>query len=60
MPGELLSTGQAAKLLGVHRSTVLRYIEEGKLRAQVLPGGQHRVRREDVEALLRSRDETDR
>jgi excisionase family DNA binding protein len=58
VPGELLSTGEAAQLLGVHRSTILRYIEEGKLPAQVLPGGQHRVRREDVEKLLRSREES--
>jgi excisionase family DNA binding protein len=53
----LLSTGETAKLLGVHRSTVLRYIEEGKLLTQVLPDGQHRVRREDVKKLLRSRED---
>jgi excisionase family DNA binding protein len=50
---DLMSTGEAALLLGVHRTTVARYITEGRLPARRLPGGQFRVRREDVLKLLR-------
>jgi excisionase family DNA binding protein len=51
-PEEWLTTGQAAELLGVHRSTLLRYVEEGRLPARRLPTGHYRVRREDLEKLL--------
>jgi excisionase family DNA binding protein len=52
MPGELLTTTEAAQLLGVVRSTVLRYVRTGKLPAISLPSGHTRIRREDVERLL--------
>jgi excisionase family DNA binding protein len=53
MPGDLLTSTEAAKMLGVVRSTVLRYIRQGKLPAVVLPSGHTRIRREEVERLLR-------
>jgi len=60
MPGEWLTTGQAAELLGVSRSTVVRYIEAGTLDARRLPGGHWRVRRTDAERLLGSETESER
>ena len=50
---ELLSTAEVAKLLGVHRETVARWIRYSKLDAMKTPGGQYRVRREVVEELRR-------
>jgi excisionase family DNA binding protein len=52
VPDNWLSTGEAAERLGVHRSTLVRYIEEGKLPARRLPGGHFRIKREDLEKLL--------
>jgi excisionase family DNA binding protein len=47
---ELLSTGEAAKELGVSGKTVLRWIGEGLLPARrTRAGGQYRVDRADVE-----------
>jgi excisionase family DNA binding protein len=60
MPGEWLTTGQAAELLGVSRSTVVRYIEAGTLEARRLPGGHWRIRRSEAERLLRDDSESER
>lgn len=51
MPETLLSTGAAADLLGVDRSTIRAWIRDGKLPAQETVGGQYRIARADVEAL---------
>jgi excisionase family DNA binding protein len=59
MPGEWLTTGQAAELLGISRSTVVRYIEAGTLDARRLPGGRWRVRRVAAEKLLRDGFDTE-
>ncbi len=55
---ELLTTGEAARLVGVHRSTVDRWIRLGLLPiASRLPSGHARVRRDDVlELVKRERD----
>jgi 8-oxo-dGTP diphosphatase len=53
MPGDLLTTTEAAKLLGVDRSTVTRYVRLGKLPAVRLPSGHARIRRADVDRVLR-------
>lgn len=55
-----MTTGQAAELLGVSRSTVVRYIEAGTLDARRLPGGQWRIRRSEAEKLLRDDSESKR
>jgi len=60
MPGEWLTTGQAAELLGVSRSTVVRYIEAGTLDARRLPGGHWRIRRSEAERLLGDDSESER
>jgi excisionase family DNA binding protein len=48
---EEVTTGEAAEILGVSRSTIVRYVEAGILPARKLPGGHLRIRREDVERL---------
>jgi excisionase family DNA binding protein len=53
----LLTTSQAADMLDVSRDTVARWIRLGQLPAVRLPSGRYRVRREDVERLLRQADE---
>lgn len=52
MADDWLSVGEAARLVGVSRSTIDRYINEGKLQAKRLPSGHRRVRREDALRLL--------
>jgi excisionase family DNA binding protein len=58
---DLLTTGEAAHLVGVHRSTVDRWIRLGLLPiASRLPSGHARVRREDVLKLVKREREGDR
>ncbi len=42
-----LTTGAVARLCGVSKVTVLRWIEKGNLVAFKLPGGQNRIHRDD-------------
>lgn len=48
----LLTVGEVAEQFRVHSATVGRWIRDGALDAIRTPGGQYRVRRKDVEALL--------
>ena len=50
---ELLTTAQVAARFNVDRHTVTRWIRLGQLPAVKTPGGTYRVRRQDVEKLLR-------
>jgi excisionase family DNA binding protein len=52
MVDDWLSVGQVAKMAGVSRSTIDRYINEGKLPARRFPSGHRRVLRQDAEKLL--------
>jgi excisionase family DNA binding protein len=61
---ELLTTGQAAQVIGVSRSTVVRLIEDGILPGFRLPTrprartkGHWRVKRTDAEVLRRRMQE---
>lgn len=45
---ELITTGEAAKILRVGRTTIRRYIEAGHLKATRLPGGKYRIWRSSV------------
>jgi excisionase family DNA binding protein len=49
---EWLTTDEAAELLRVSKSTIVRYIRDGEISAAQLPGKQWRIRRQDVEELL--------
>ena len=54
----MLTTTQAASMLGVDRATVARWVRLGQLPAVRLPSGHIRIRRRDVEKLLaEDRDE---
>ncbi|MGD0780723.1 MAG: helix-turn-helix domain-containing protein [Dehalococcoidales bacterium] len=49
---EYISVGFIAKHCGVSNTTVLRWIEAGQLPAFRLPGGHHRIGREDLNKFL--------
>jgi excisionase family DNA binding protein len=49
---EYISVGFIAKHCGVSNTTVLRWIESGRLLAFRLPGGHHRVDRKDLVKFL--------
>lgn len=51
----ILTTREAARLLGIAVSTAQQWIENGVLPAWKTPGGHRRVRLSDVSALLRRR-----
>jgi excisionase family DNA binding protein len=53
MSEELLRTEQVAKLLNTSPATVRNWIRLGLIEAVRLPSGQYRVRREDLDKLLR-------
>ncbi len=50
-PRDLLSTGEVARICGVSRDAVLKWIKSGKLPATQTPGGHYRVPRSVCEGL---------
>ena len=50
-----ISTGHAARLLGVTPDTVLKWIKRGKLVAMRTAGGHYRIPREQLDCLLEAR-----
>lgn len=52
---EAVSTMRAAKICGVHYTTIRRWVLEGSLPAYETPGGHLRVLREDIEDFIASR-----
>ncbi len=50
-----ISTGQAAKLLGVTPDAILKWIKRGRLTAVRTAGGHFRVRRDQVDALIQAK-----
>ena len=57
VPEELLTTREAARLLGVTPAGLRRMVTRGELRAvQIGRRGRLRYRREDLEALVRERN----
>ena len=49
---DLLTPYDAARLAGVHPSTLRRWVAAGQLRAHRTPGGQHRYARGDLADTL--------
>lgn len=54
---ELLTTSKVAKLLSVSQSTVERWIVLDRLKAIKLPSGHYRIRRSEVNRILRDQDD---
>lgn len=52
---DLITPGEAAKLLGVSRETVRRYVDLGLVAGHRTPGGQRRIERSSVEQAIASR-----
>lgn len=55
----LLTVAETARLLGVSDYTVRRWAHDGELPYIQLPGGQRRIRRVDVDAILTPRINVD-
>jgi len=53
MTNRYLSVAEVARVLSCHKDTIRRYINEGKLPAQALPGGFYRVKEADIARFLR-------
>jgi excisionase family DNA binding protein len=52
----MLTTGEVARILNVHTSTVKRWSEQGKIKSyRTGPRGERRFRREDVAVLYLDR-----
>jgi putative resolvase len=47
-----LTLPEAADILEVSRTSVRRWVKQGRLRSIKLPSGHRRIRREDVERIL--------
>lgn len=47
----IYTTGTAAKELGVRSETVRRWINSGKLKSFVTPGGHRRISADEIERL---------
>ncbi|WP_184731149.1 helix-turn-helix domain-containing protein [Saccharopolyspora phatthalungensis] len=54
MPRDLIASSELAKALGVSRSTVSRWVREGRITpTEITAGGQSRFRLDDVRGELR-------
>jgi len=51
----MLRSGEVAKILGVDRHTVVKWIKEGKIRAVKLPSGRYRIPEGEVKKILEGR-----
>ncbi|MDL1971043.1 MAG: response regulator [Candidatus Desulfofervidaceae bacterium] len=49
---KFVTTAEASKLCGVTRTTIVKWIDEGSLKAFVTPGGHRKIRREDLEKFI--------
>ncbi len=50
---EYLSTAQVSKILGVARTTVVKWIDEGQIKAFVTPGGHRKISYEELERFVK-------
>ncbi len=51
--GKFITPAEASRLLGVARTTVVKWIDEGLIKAFVTPGGHRKIRREDFEEFVK-------
>lgn len=59
-PKPLITTGAAARMLGVSQKTIRDWTKKGKIGVVVLPSGHRRLWRAEVEAILRHPSGTSR
>ena len=57
MVDELLTSSEAARMLRVSKATITRYVRLGQLPAIRLPSGHLRIRRRDIDRLLKQADD---
>jgi excisionase family DNA binding protein len=51
VPERLFTPSQVGRLLGVHKSTVRRWVRSGEVTAIRLPGGAYRIREAEIKRL---------
>ncbi|MCD6319696.1 MAG: response regulator [Candidatus Desulfofervidaceae bacterium] len=49
---KFITTAEASKICGVTRTTIVKWIDEGLLKAFVTPGGHRKIQREDLEKFI--------
>lgn len=52
MTEDLITVEEAARILKVRSETIRRYIKKGHLPAATLPGGDYRLRINDIQKLI--------
>lgn len=52
---EYITTGEAARMMGVTRESIRRYSDAGLLRSIRTPGGQRRIDRASVDRIVNTR-----
>jgi len=52
MPGQWVSTKEAAQLIGVSQRTIQNWVDDGKLQASLTVGGHRRLDRKELERFL--------
>ncbi len=50
--GEILTTGEVARIMGCSPNVVIRLMEKGELRGYKIPGGHRRIRGDDLARFL--------
>jgi len=55
MSSEMLTTKEVGEIMGVHFSTVGRWIDSGKLKGIITPGGHRRIREKDLVQYFKSK-----
>lgn len=53
---EYLTTSEAGNICGVTRTTITRWIDEGLLNAFITPSGHRKIRREDLDRFLATKN----
>jgi len=54
---EYIKPGEAARIMGVSRDSIRRYVDLGLIRGIKTPGGQRRIDRDSVNSVIQRRIE---
>ena len=55
-PTKYMSIPEAAKMCGVGRTTMWKWVKSGELKAMVTPGGHHRILKSDIEHFIHAHE----